>query len=55
MINKKIEIKFDVNWIDLKNLEKLNETLKNLLSNLDNQLEIKGFSVCNLTCKSKEY
>ena len=55
MINKKIEIKFDVNWIDLKNLEKLNETLNNLLSNLDSELEKKGFAVCNLICKSKEY
>jgi len=55
MINQKIEIKFDVNWIDLKNLQKLNETLDYLLSNLESQLEIKGFSVCNLICKSKEY
>ena len=55
-INKKIEIKFDVNWIkDQKVNEKLNSILIDMLEKMEQQLDLKNYAVCNLNIKTKQY
>lgn len=54
-INKKIEIKFDVNWMQKEDSDKLNSILVNILEKMEQQLDLKNYAVCNLNIKTKEY
>ena len=54
-INKKIEIKFDVNWMSTEKNQELTKILQDVLYQMENQLELKNYSVCNLNCKTKVY
>ena len=55
-INKKIEIKFDVNWIkDQQDSDKLNSILINMIEKMEQHLDLKNYAVCNLNIKTKEY
>ena len=54
-INKKIEIKFDVNWMSTEKNQELTKILQDALYEMENKLELKNYSVCNLNCKTKVY
>lgn len=54
-INKKIEIKFDVNWMSTEKNQELTKILQDVLYQMENQLELRNYSVCNLNCKTKVY
>ena len=54
-INKKIEIKFDVNWMQKEDSDKLNSILVSILEKMEQQLDLKNYAVCNLNIKTKEY
>ena len=54
-INKKIEIKFNVNWMSKEDSDKLNQILNNILYKMEQQLDLKNYAVCNLNIKTKEY
>ena len=54
-INKKIEIKFDVNWMQKEDSDKLNSILINILEKMEQHLDLKNYAVCNLNIKTKEY
>ena len=55
MINKTVEIKFDVNWIKASDNDKLNKILQKSIYELEKNLERDCFAIVNLKCKSKEY
>lgn len=54
-INKKVEIKFDVNWMQKEDSEKLTQILHNILYKMEEHLDLKNYAVCNLNLKTKEY